>query len=82
MPCRSLDPCPGGGEVEGSGLRGVFRPTPSGGVEVSGLGGGLQAHTGWSPDPHPGWSPGDNWGVSQADTPPTATESTNSVELV
>ena len=57
------------GEVEGSGLGGVSRPTPMGGGKLRGLAwgvcrptprGGLQAHTwgGESPGPHPG-------GVSQ-----------------
>ena len=42
MPCRSPGPH-FQGEVEGSGLGGVSRPTPRGEVEGSGLG-GLQVH--------------------------------------
>ena len=72
MPCRSPDPQPGG-EVEGSGLGGVSRPTPGGG-EFRGLAlggspgphlegslgvwpGGLQAHTQGGLQAH-------TWGVS------------------
>ena len=91
MPFRSLDPHPGGrfrglawrglqahtqGEVEGSGLGEVSRPTPRGEVEGSGLGGvsrpmpvgDFQAHTGGgSPGPHPG---GCIPACTETDTPP------------